>query len=481
MNYHGKVSMRKLNLIFLIFLFIIPVTLADMSVNSLEKIYNLGEKIIPSVSIKEDKNYSGFFKASVLCNSYEQQYYIVPLNIEAESRTEVGVAGLTAFNSMIGNCRISAEFQTMSGEKIASKSSENFQVTDELKIELNENLEAKPGETVLVSGEIKKYNDKPLQKANLEIMLKEETDNIEVVLGKFEHEISLGKNELTGTLPAIIVAKDEHGNYKDQLIKIRVLPIPTRLENNFDKDILKPKENIKVRITLYDHNDYVVDGTEINVKIYGPDEKLILEKEIGSLTYLEFETKQNQMPGAYKIISSFENIKEENTFTIEELKRISMNRRENFIDIANTGNVDYNDETTIILEKEGKNYLINKKISLKPLESTSIDISKEVPDGNYKITLPEEAAQNNVIEDVFVEDNRNIVKKTMGGLSAITGAAVETANYVASRPTLASIILIVIVIATVAYYSKGFIIEKIKGEDKEKTDHLFEDFDYKEK
>ena len=50
-------------------------------------------------------------------------------------------------------------------------------------------------------------------------------------------------------------------------------------------------------------------------------------------------------------------------------------------------NVDYEDEITILLEDGEDKYLLNEKISLKPGESVSIDLSKEVPQGTY-VNLP---------------------------------------------------------------------------------------------
>ena len=41
-----------------------------------------------------------------------------------------------------------------------------------------------------------------------------------------------------------------------------------------------------------------------------------------------------------------------------------MEQEGSLIHITNTGNVDYNDEITIILESDGEKYLINKKLKL---------------------------------------------------------------------------------------------------------------------
>jgi len=243
-----------------------------------------------------------------------------------------------------------------------------------------------------------------------------------------------------------------------------------------------------------------VNGSEIDIKIVGPDEKVIVEKKVQSMSSLVFETQKNQMPGTYVMLSNYKDIEEKNTFTIEEIKKVEMNQEGSLVYVENIGNVDYNDEITIILESDGKKYLVNKKIKLKPLEKISLDLSKEVPQGVYDITLPEETVEElsteedeaekinesaqdvfgpvNLIKNVPIEDNRNVIKKTGDGLTAVTGAVISTAKIIASKPTLASIILVVIILGTVTYYSRGFLVEKIKRKKPQDESNLFEDFEY---
>mgnify|MGYP006929348088 CR=1 FL=1 len=81
-----------------------------------------------------------------------------------------------------------------------------------------------------------------------------------------------------------------------------------------------------------------------------------------------------------------------------------------------------------------------------------------------------------------VPNNRNVAKKTTSGLSALTGAVVSTAGYVVSKPLLASTILVTIILGVVTYYSRGFIIGKIKRKKPgDETSELFTDFNYEEK
>ena len=88
-------------------------------------------------------------------------------------------------------------------------------------------------------------------------------------------------------------------------------------------------------------------------------------------------------------------------------------------------------------------------------------------------------SEKNVIEGVSIEDNRDVIKKTTGGISSITGAVAGMVDFVASKPALASVILIIIILGTVMRYSWSFIKNSIKGK-KDETGHIFEDFKFDE-
>ena len=61
---------------------------------------------------------------------------------------------------------------------------------------------------------------------------------------------------------------------------------------------------------------------------------------------------------------------------------------------------------------------------------------------------------------------------------AITGRAISTAKVIASRPALASIILVTIILGVVAYYGRGLITQKLKGK-KDESD-IFKDYEFHE-
>jgi len=383
-------------------------------------------------------------------------------------------------------------------------------VADELNITVDGTLESKPGQDVVISGQVKKRSNEVMSKGEVKISFRNEESKVDVISGKFEHTIYLGGDVETGNIPMLIVVTDKYGNYGDKILSLKVLPIPTRIENRIENNVLLPGDTLKSRVILYDHSNRAINGSKVNIKIFDPDENIMAEKDIQNMNYFELKTENRQMPGTYFLLSTFENIKEQSSFEVKTLRKIVMKQEGNFVYVENVGNVEYKDEITIILESDDKNYLINKKIDLEPEEKITVDLSKEVPQGTYDVILPEDAVEEdtidnnesenaqgiiesddeseinqltlgpvNVIQDVKIDDNRNVIKKTVDVMSSITGAVVGAAGYVASKPLLASTIIVLIVLGTITRYSWGFIKNKVRRK-KDETGHLFEDFKYED-
>ena len=480
------------------FLLLIPLVSAEIQITLPENnLYNLGDGVLPEISIKEGESHYGFFKVHIFCDNYELQYYTIPLSVEAGFRAQIAVPELQLANSMKGECILRADYDATDGIRIGSSSSEHFFVEDKLDISIKQDLEVNPGESMDIFVEVRKYNNGFLPKGEATVTFNNREEKTAVGFGVLKHTISVDRNTEAGNIPIYISVKDQFGNYADKSFDINVLAIPTRIENLFDSNLLVPNDKGRVKITLYDHTGKVINGSVINAKVLDPEKNIIAEKKVENQAYFEFQLNPGQAPGEYFLLSAFESIKEQSSFTVESVEKIVMSQENGIVTVKNLGNVQYNDEVTIVAESEDNKYLINKKIKLEPGEIITIDLSKEVPQGTYDITLPEEEAEaagqetaasneseaaekaaENVFQDVPIEDNRNVLKKTADGMSAVTGAVVGAAGYIASRPLLASIILVLIILATVLHYSWGFIKGKVKGENPRKTDHLFDDFRY---
>ncbi|MBI2651391.1 hypothetical protein HYX01_02890 [Candidatus Woesearchaeota archaeon] len=480
-----------LQLVFLIILLIIiPIAFGEITITLPKKdIYNYGEKLAPDVSIKEEQDYNGIFKISLICNEYSLQYYTTPLSIKAGFRTQLDVPDIALFSPISGKCFLESDFETVDNEKIGTSSSNEFTVTNLINLEIADTLEAKPSEDVLLTAEIKKHSNEIVASGEAEITFLDKKDNVGIALGRLEHTLHLSKDAEIGNFPIFINAKDKYGNYGDKTIFLSIMPIPTKIENLLENDVIIPGNALKAKIALYDHRGIVMNESIINVKLFAPSDKLIAEKEIIGPGTLEFKTERSQLPGTYLILSTFNDVKRQSSFTVPEIKKISVSSSNNFMNLENIGNVKYSDKVMLTLEGKNKKYTIQKKIALNPEEETSIELSKEVPEGTYDIILPENAvnleaiknesnfiAKPNVLKGVNIDDNRPVIKKAAHAFSTVTGAVAGTASYVASNPTLATIIITLIILVTVAYYSKGVIARRVRRKKQYNDSNLFHDF-----
>src|SRR3989338_2784269 len=409
--------LKAIILLQMTFLLLIPLVSAEMQITLPgNNLYNLGDRVLPEISIKEAESYYGLFKVYISCDNYELQYYTIPLSVEAGFRVQIAVPELQLTGSMKGKCILRADYDATDGTKIGSSLSEYFFVDDKLNISINQDLKVNPGGSLDIFVEVRKYNNGFLPKGEAAVAFNGKEEKTAVGFGVLKHTVSVDRNTEAGNIPIYISVKDQFGNYADESFNINVLAIPTRIENLFDSKLLMPGDKGRVKITLYDHTDKVINGSVINAKILDPEKNIIAEKKVENQAYFEFQLNPNQLPGEYFLLSAFESNKEQSCFTVESVEKIVMSQENGIVTVKNSGNVQYNDEVTIVAESEDKKYLINKKIKLEPGETMAIDLSKEMPQGTYDITLPEEnaeaaeqetaapnesAAAGNVAENVF--------------------------------------------------------------------------------
>jgi len=209
-----------------------PYSYADMDIELPDKeVYNLGEKIATSVSIKEDKNLNGFVKIFLVCDDYKMQYYTSPLSIEPDIRTQLSIPDLTFTSPMVGDCILKAAFDKDDGDGISSAKSTNFVVTDELNIGVNDILRTLPGESIVFSAKVTDANNISLQKGNAEIVFQKKNYEESILAGVMIHELFVDYSLDSGKYPLNIIVRDDNGNFGSEEVTLEVLQIPVRIEN----------------------------------------------------------------------------------------------------------------------------------------------------------------------------------------------------------------------------------------------------------
>ena len=150
---------------------------------------------------------------------------------------------------------------------------------------------------------------------------------------------------------------------------------------------------------------------------------------------------------------------------IVELQNL-INKAEIINESSETGVVALGSTVRIECDGEEKKYMITKKLNLEPGESVDIPLSKEVPAGTYGVTIPpgsSDEGNKTFIESVPVTDKRSFFKKAGQGLKSITGAYTGS-GIISSRPHVASVLLVLIVLGMFLFYSRGVIRRLFKKE-----------------
>ena len=508
----------------IIFFLLLPAVFAGIDIRQDKSNYNLGDKISLSVSVVEDVDVNGFFKAVAECTNYVMQYFVTPISLEKNFRTSINVPDLTATTDMLGSCKIKAIIEETEGA-IDSGYTEGFEIKKRLDVSC-EAAEGIPGKEVEISCIVKKLSGEAVSDGTIRLNYRKKEFTGEVEAGMSTFSVFVGEDVPAGMQKMAVEAEDTKGNYGDVILEVNVEAIPTRLENRVNKEFFNLGETLEIKPVLYDHIDGFIDAT-ISLEFVDPEGKKLISNDVSSGGTVSYTFNSYSLPGDYLIKTNSEGISQENAVKLESLTKLKMTYSSGGkVKVENVGNLFYDDKTTIVLEnEEGKKYMIEKKLNLEPGEVKEIDLSREVPYGRYDVTLPvvsseeetsassgEEAADTggeeevvsseeepNFVENAEIQDNRPVYKKVGSGVGTgfgmVTGAAIGTVGFVSTKPLAASIILVVIILVIVLFYSRDIIkskigrvkikVDKKEGIHVEKQDGeiegLFKDFEYGKK
>ena len=433
---------------------LIPGVFAGISVNLDKSEFNLGDKLSAGALILEENDIEGFFRASIVCGNKTFEYYATPLSLKANINKNIDIPDFALFEELLGECYLDFVINSQKEYVIDEAPSALFTVSNALNIFLSKSsFTVNPGEEIKIQGSVKKINDVDVDKANVTLILDNKTIPFTARNGIIDYSLKIPIDIKSYTHFISIIARDEYGNKGKEVIQLEINPIPTIIDTELNKDSFIPSETLEISIKLLDQANDLMEGI-INFEIINPDNGKIYMQAVSSDSTLSYTFEMYAVPGKYRLRSFNNDVLTEDTVTMQEYEKLKVTLEGDIIYIENIGNVDYNKKNVVILEDDKNNeYIIQKKIKLKPGESMTIELSKEVPQGNYKVELPEE-----IIENVPIEDNRGFLKKTGQGISKITGNVIGTSDKALMTPFMASIILVAIVLTLIIVANK----DKIK-------------------
>jgi hypothetical protein len=421
--------------------------------------YNLGEDIDFSVKIIPDITANALVKLTLRCTNNEILYYTAPVELEQGEEISIEAPSIKAFSE--GLCNIKANIESLEGEDIEGITSEEFVISDKLELSLRvDKTDVLPGDNIKIEGSASKKGE-VIEDGSIMVKWDGREEQIELKGSDFNYEIILDGDIKSGEHTIVAEVSDPYGNFGEESKVIDVEAIPTTLEFNINGNEFKPMESLLLTVNLLDQADDAIED-RVSIRLFGKkglfkDELVIFDTRTEANKKFDFAFDYSIAPGDYILIGGFGDLSEEETITILPYPKIEMKVEGYTVFIKNVGNVEYDGETTIVLDKEEKTYIINKRIKFGVGEETTIDLSREVGSGTYTVTLPEEGVEEikteavNVIKNVEIEDNRPLYKK---GIDKITGMFVFGTALLLSRPRSGLVIMILIILSLVGYFNR---------------------------
>ncbi|MBI4439525.1 hypothetical protein HY638_00975 [Candidatus Woesearchaeota archaeon] len=430
-----------------VLILLLPIAYADADFSGpLKEYYNLGDKIPVEVALTNTE--PGLLKVSIDCNSRSVLYYVTP--IDSGSPSKITVPDYTASQSLIGDCHITLSVDSLDGNAKSQESSSGFKVTNEILIDsVSDKLEYKPGEAVKLSGSIRKKSGASLRNATLHVTLDDETKILEAKEG-FSYSLPIKQASKSGKKEIVLMVRDGDLNEGSTKVPFNLLPKASSMQVIINGKEFMPKSSVEFRIAVYDQAEEIMK-IPVKTEIRNPKGTTIQSMETMSGIISAFSMEDFAMPGTYTIKGSVGGISGESRFYIKQVVEIQAKYEDQIVTITNTGNVLFENKTTIILEGDGKKIMLTRDISLEPGAHDIIDLSREVPSGTYSVSLPEGAVgDDKFLKDIYIKDNRPLAKRIQQGLLGITGNTLGISG--SSSLKMASYIMIAILVGLVIYY-----------------------------
>jgi len=421
---------------FIVLLLVIPIVLADISLDAdLKDTYYLGEMIESSFEISLDSKEDILFKLRLNCEDFDLDYFVVLLNLDANKAVKVAPPSLKLNEKMKGECKLDVSLESLEKDKLDSFSSEEFEVVNDIEVILSTDKDSVlPGEVVTLKGVLSKIG------SSLTIAFNGDQEFLDISSEGFTYEIKIPEDIKSGEHLLFVDVNDDFGNMGDANLGITVISMVSSIDFEVNKKVFKPSEIVRVKPKVYDQAGDVLDKY-ISVKVGS-----LFSDNVKSGEEIEFTLEASTEPGSYFLVASYEELSAEDIIVVEEVKLLDVVLNGEVVNIKNIGNVRYNDVAELNLFGDERNYFLSKKINLDVGESMQIDLSKEVPTDNYDVDFVVEDKEIKVGEKVPIEDKRSVFGK-------ITGAVVAVGDGLLARnPIVASIVLILAIVGIVVYF-----------------------------
>ncbi len=418
--------------------------------------YNLGDSFDAVASILSSSDMNGFFSASLNCGSYNLIYYTIPINIKAGATKQINIDALPIIKNMVGECFVETILEDQNKQFIEKGRSKVFTITDKLEIDSRlDKLVLKPGDNLIVSGEIRNARNEVINEGLVTIKLEKDYAT-EIKKNEFGYELILSDVIKTGEHTININAVDNLGNNALTTLSFTVEAIPTTLKNSVNKVNFLPEEKLILGAVLFDQaNDEL--KTDVNLVMYDSDGNEVFSRAIITGENIEYQFPKYAKPGKWIIKTESSGLSINSELTVDNLEELYIDIDGDVIVLTNIGNILYT--KPVKLEISGKE--IVKETAIEPGESVVIDLSKEsINAGSYDVNVAS-GDNSEGFSGVNIDKKRKNFGEILASTLPLTGYAVlgsgDNLPFNMLYVYLVLFIIVVILLIVFTYKKKSFI------------------------
>lgn len=319
--------------------------------------------------------------AEIYFNKGDEEFYVTKVDIK-DGRLEFTYE--TAKNKP-GEYTIDVLVTDMLGNKRLFEDVVKFTIVDEIYIFVEPfQSKVKPGETIHIVGEARTILREIIKEGFINIILDDQVYATGLKDSVFSYDLKLSENIKTGKHTMYFSIDDPDGNWGNTDRSLNVEAIPTELTLTSYQDSVRPGDVLEIMPMLYDQaNEFIKE--DISVALTNPNGATIFLSSVIGNDKLAIEIPQFSIPGVWTVKAAFGDLICEEGVQVEEVEKIETRIVNDTLYVTNLGNVNYNKPIT--LNFNGDEFTLTRKISISPNETTIIDLSKEVPSGQYDVGI----------------------------------------------------------------------------------------------
>lgn len=334
--------------------------------------------------------------ATIYFKSKDKVYYVEDVKV-SEGKLEYSY---NALDSKPGEYSIEILIEDNYGNKKLFEDVARFNILDEVHVFI-EPIQKKlfPGSTVQLSGEVNTVLGEAIKEGVMQIILGDEIYNSNIKDGRFSYSLKLPEEIETGKHTIIFSFIEETGNWGSAERTIYIEAVPTEIKLNLVQESVKPGDLLEATAFLYDQaGDEIIDNIKVELTNPKGEPKYIGYTESGEK--LSIDIPQYSVPGVWRLKASYLALEAVKEIIVEEVQNIEIELVNNTLYIKNVGNVEYDEPVSVDLD-DG-DFVFTKKVSLKPEETLTIDLTKEAPSGQYDIKVTGAAVTADQFDDVII-------------------------------------------------------------------------------